>query len=94
MTWPKTADGQYYQFDGQILIPVDPSTGVSMLILRPQGGIAVGVPPIEKGDPGVHAEIDEAIDFTALAWDDPTPDSASFTTITPPRPTPHRVCTS
>ncbi|ORX21597.1 hypothetical protein [Mycobacterium xenopi] len=87
MTWPKTADGQYYQFDGQILIPVDPSTGVSMLILRPQGGIAVGVPPIEKGDPGVHAEIDEAIDFTALAWDDPTPDSASFTTITPPTDT-------
>lgn len=85
MSWPTTADGQYYHFEGIVDIPVDPTTGVAVLLLRPQGGSAgEGVPAIEDGAPGVHAELSEEINFTELAHDDPTPASASFTTLTPP----------
>jgi hypothetical protein len=84
MSWPKTADGQYYIFDGQVLMPVDPSNGVATLLLRPTGGMGVGIPAIEQGDPGAHAEIDNTINYTVLAATDTTPSSASFTTITPP----------
>ncbi|WP_066904494.1 hypothetical protein [Mycolicibacterium houstonense] len=84
MAWPTTPDGQYYQFEGNVQIPVSPETGAAILYLRPQGGMGVGIPPVAQGDPGVHAEIDEAINFTALEPGDSTPDSASWTTITPP----------
>lgn len=85
MSWPTTADGQYYHFEGIVDIPVDPTTGVAVLLLRPQGGSAgEGVPAIEDGAPGVHAELAEEINFTELAYDDPTPASAAFTTLTPP----------
>lgn len=84
MSWPTTADGQYYLFEGQVLMPVDPETGMAMVMLRPQGGIGISIPAIEKGDPGQHAEIDETINFTALAPDDPTEDSASWSVVTPP----------
>lgn len=84
MSWPTTADGQYYLFEGQVLMPVDPETGMAMVMLRPQGGIGVSIPAIEKGDPGQHAEIDETINFTALEPGDPTEDSASWTEVVPP----------
>lgn len=87
MAWPTTADGQYYLFDGQVLMPVDPSTGAAILQLRPQGGMAVGIPAIEKGDPGKHAQIDPVINVTELEWDDPSPITKSWTTITPPTDT-------
>jgi hypothetical protein len=74
-------------FEGQVLIPVNPSTGVAQLILRPQGGMLVGVPAIEKGDPGVPSEMDTTVNFTELAYDDPTAASASLTEITPPTET-------
>lgn len=84
MSWPVTSDGQYYIFDGQVLIPVNPSTGVAQLILRPQGGMLIGVPAIEKGDPGVPATLDTVVNFTPLDYDDPTAASMSVTEITPP----------
>lgn len=84
MSWPTTSDGQWYIFDGQILMPVDPTTGAPVLLLRPQGGMGQGIPAVAQGSPGKHAQIDEAINLTELAHDDPTPASASWTILTPP----------
>lgn len=87
MAWPITPDGEYYQFDGEVLIPVSPTTGSAVLYLRPTGGMGQAIPAIEKGDPGSHAEIDTTINYTELAYNDPTAASASFTVITPPTDT-------
>lgn len=87
MSWPTTIYNgvEYYQFAGITLIPVDPSTGVAMIILKPDGmAVGVGIPAVETGPGGQPANIDPTINFTALAWDDPTPDSASWTVLTPP----------
>src|SRR5690606_32019953 len=73
-----------YIMECQTLLPVDPDIGVALLAIRPQGGMGQNIPAIEKGDPGKHAQIDNAINFTALEPDDPTEDSASWTTVTPP----------
>lgn len=82
--WPLSPDGQYRQAEAKLLLPVDPA-GVAMIMVKPDGGaIGVGVTAVEKGDPGVHAELATAINFTELAHDDTTPASASFTTLTPP----------
>lgn len=82
--WPKTADGQYYQAEGKFLIPVDPSNGVAVILLRPEGGIGNGFSAVEKGDPGKHAEIDEDVDYVELDYDDPTPATWSWETLVPP----------
>lgn len=87
MAWPKTPDGQWYQFDGEILIPVDPTAGSAVIYLRPNGGIGQGIPAVEKGDPGLPPDIDTAIAYTPLAHNDPTPASASWTVLTPPTDT-------
>lgn len=84
MAWPKTADGQWYQFDGEILMPVDPSSGSAVIYLRPTGGMGQGIPGVEKGDPGLPPAIDPAVVYTPLAYNDPTPGSASWTVVTPP----------
>lgn len=82
-TWT-TDDDRYYIWDGEVRIPktFDPSTQAAVIMLGPPGGVAQ-IPALVKGDPGKHAVIDTTINFTALAYDDPTSDSASFTTITP-----------
>jgi hypothetical protein len=84
MAWPTTDDGLWYIFDGQVLMPVDPTTGAPILMLRPQGGVAQAIPAVANGLPGQHAEIDATVNLTALTHDDPTADGASWTTITPP----------
>lgn len=84
MSWPTTPDGERYLFEGIIEIPVSPETGAPMLLLRPQGGMGVGIPAIAQGSPGKHATISTAINFTALEPGDATLDSASWTLITPP----------
>ncbi|MEE3066562.1 MAG: hypothetical protein VYA67_21910 [Actinomycetota bacterium] len=84
MAWPKTADGQWYIFEGQVLMPVDPTTGAPVILLRPQGGMGQSIPAVADGPPGKHAEIAEAINFNELAWDDPTQASMSWTTLVPP----------
>ncbi|MHA7703391.1 hypothetical protein ACX9NE_26740 [Mycobacterium sp. ML4] len=85
--WPTVVVGgkEYWEVDGKFRVAKesDPNAQVLILIGTPNGGIA-NVGPLVKGDPGQHAEIDETIDFTALEPEDPTPDSMSWTTITPP----------
>lgn len=85
--WPTVVVGEkeYWEVDGKFRIAKesDPNAQVAILIGTPDGGIA-NVGPLVQGDPGQHAEIDETIVFTALEATDPTADSASWTTITPP----------
>lgn len=84
MSWPTTADGLWYLFEGQVLIPVDPSTGMAQLLLRPQGGIGIGIPPIADGDPGAAAALVEGpIPFTELAPGDPTDGGLTVTEVSP-----------
>src|SRR5688572_26750271 len=83
MSWPTTADGQFYLFEGRVLIPIDPSTGTAQLLLRPQGGLGVAIPAIAQGDPGDAPTIDTAVNFTELAYNDATPAAASWTETSP-----------
>lgn len=84
MSWPTTTDGQYYKFEGEILLPVDPARGAANLILRPQGGIGVGIPPIEDGAPGAAAVFQEgAVAFTELDYDDPTEAGLTVVEVSP-----------
>lgn len=86
MSWPTTTynGAAYYLFDGVALIPVDPSTGAAVLMLRPQGGMGVGIPAIADGAPGSAATFQEgAISFTELAYDDPTVGSLTVTEVSP-----------
>ncbi|BDY31419.1 hypothetical protein [Mycolicibacterium mageritense] len=84
MSWPTTPDGERYLFEGIIEIPVNAETGAAILMLRPQGGMGVGIPPVAQGPAGKHATISTDINFSALEPEDSTPDSASWTLITPP----------
>lgn len=79
-----TADENYYIWQGDVRLAktFDPTTKSAIILLGPDGGIAE-IPALVKGDPGTPATIDSTINFTALAWDDPTVDSATFTTLTP-----------
>jgi len=79
-----TDDERFYVWQGEVRIPktFDPSTKAAVIMLGPPGGIAE-IPALVKGDPGLPASIDTSIDFTVLAYDDPTSDSASFTLLTP-----------
>ncbi len=88
MTWPKVKfNGEdYYQSQGVVLVRADGS-GVAVIMLKEDGGVVGGVSAIEKGDPGVPAELDTKIAFTPLESGDATPDSAFFELITPPTPT-------
>lgn len=85
--WPTVTVGgeDFWEVDikARIAKESDPDSQVLFLIGTPNGGVG-NVGPLVKGDPGVHAEILEAINFTALEPEDATPDSASFTIITPP----------
>lgn len=84
MTTAWTEDSQYYIWTGNVRIPktYDPTTKSAIILLGPEGGIAQ-IPALVKGDPGQPATIDSTISFTALAYDDPTSDSASFSLLTP-----------
>lgn len=79
-----TDDDQYYIWDGEVRIPktFDPASKAAVIMLGPPGGVAQ-IPALVKGDPGKHAEIDSTIVLNALAYNDPTADSATWTTITP-----------
>lgn len=83
-TWPLTSDGKYFLFEGRILIPVDPTSGAAILMLRPgQDALLLGVPPIAKGDPGSPPVI-AGVTVVELEWDDPTPASAEWDVLVPP----------
>lgn len=86
MAWPIVQYGgiDYYQGEGKFLVPVDPSTGAAIILLRHDGGIAGGFPAIEQGDPGDPALFQEGpISFTELAHDDPTPGGLSIVEVSP-----------
>lgn len=89
MAWPivQWNGAPHYQAQGDFLIPVDPSTGAAVIMLRENGGVGDGFSAIEKGEPGVPAELANQIAFTELAHDDLTPASASFVTLVPPNTT-------
>lgn len=77
-----TNDEQYYIWNGEVRIPrtFDPTSKAAVIMLGPPGGVAQ-IPALAKGDPGKHAEIDPVIIFNTLEWDDPTGDSAEWTTV-------------
>lgn len=77
---------EYWEVDikARLLKESDPNQQVTFLVGTPNGGIAA-LGPLVQGDPGQHAEIDEEIIITdVLEYEDATPDSMSWTTITPP----------
>jgi hypothetical protein len=77
-----TDDEKYYIWNGEVRIPktFDPSSKAAIIMLGPPGGIAQ-IPALVQGDPGKHAEFDSTIVLNALEYGDPTPDSASWSTI-------------
>jgi len=68
----------------KLRIPLDwdPSSNVFIAVAAPTGGV-LNYPVLAQGDPGETPEIDNTVNYTPLAWDDPTEDSASFTETSP-----------
>lgn len=60
----------------------DPSSNMFIAVAAPDGGVG-GFPALVQGDPGDTPELDNNINFTALDWDDPTGDFASWTETAP-----------
>lgn len=58
----------------------DPSSNMMIAVAAPDGALG-NFPALVKGEDGDTPNIDLAINLTALAWDDPTPESADFTKI-------------
>lgn len=87
MSWPTTTfrGVDYWMYDGITLLPIDPSTGVAIVLLKPAGGAVIdGVPAIADGEPGAAATFQEGpIPFTELASGDPTPGGLTVTAVSP-----------
>lgn len=85
MAWPivEFNGADHYKAEGTMLVPVDPSTGAAVVLMKENGGVTDGFSAIEQGEPGVHTEIDEQINATVLEYDDPTPDDFSFSVLQP-----------
>ena len=66
----------------EFMVPLDwdPSSNMFIAVAAPNGGLG-NFPALVQGAPGTAATLDNTINFTALAYSDPTPDSASFTTL-------------
>jgi hypothetical protein len=60
----------------------DPSSNMFIAVAAPDGGLG-NIPALVKGDPGDSDTIDDEIITTFIDYDDPTPESASFTEIAP-----------
>ena len=77
-----TIDGkEYLVIDvAKFRIPMDwdPSSSMFIAVAAPDGGLG-SFPGLVQGDAGPAPVIETAINFTALAAGDPTPDSASWT---------------
>lgn len=58
----------------------DPSSNMFFAVAAPDGGLG-GFPALVQGDDGATPDLDTTINFTPLAWNDPTPDSASWTEL-------------
>lgn len=84
--WNDTViDGKrFLVIDAQLRVPYewDPSSNVFVAVAAPTGGV-LNYPALLKGDDGDTPDIDTVIDFTALDADDPDPETASWTEISP-----------
>src|SRR4051812_30736750 len=63
----------------------DPSSNIFIAVAAPSAGFGSAegnFPALVKGDPGPASSI-EGIDFTPLAYGDPTPDIAEFNLVAP-----------
>ena len=85
MAWPIVQwNGiPHYQAQGEFLIPVDPSTGAAVILLRENGGVGDGFSAIEQGPPGLSCELAEKVIWNEVAYDSPHALEASFVTIRP-----------
>ena len=83
-TWTRVTFGgkEYWQVESLALVEVDPQGQTLFFVGTPQGGVGV-LGPLVKGDAGPHSEFQEAVDFTPLAHDDPTPPSVKVVEVTP-----------
>ena len=68
----------------QLRVPLDwdPSSNVFIAVAAPTGG-ELNYPALAQGDDGATPVIDTAINFTPLAYNDVTPDFASWTETSP-----------
>lgn len=71
----------------QLHVPLDwdPSSNMFLAIAAPSAGFSTALanfPALVQGDPGPSATI-EGVDFTALAYDDPTPNFAEMNLVAP-----------
>lgn len=76
---------QMYRLHAELLwaYPFNPNSA-PIILWAPMGGIGkANLPFMLKGDNGKGALLRQAIDFTALEYDDPTPDSATLVELTP-----------
>ena len=82
----KVVDGQEYWVI-PTLVPKesDPERGAYIFYAKPLDGMS-GMPALVQGDPGPWTEFLEEVPVTPLAWDDPTPMSATFTETQPGGP--------
>lgn len=84
-SWTTTfIDGREYLVIevAQFRVPLewDPSSNMFFAVAAPDGGLG-NFPALVQGDDGETPDIDSTINFTPLAWNDPTPDSASWTAL-------------
>ena len=84
-TWNSTfVDGKEYLVieAAQFRVPMewDPSSNMFIAVAAPDGGLG-NFPALVRGDDGLTPDLDTTISFTALAHDDATPDSASWTEL-------------
>jgi hypothetical protein len=85
--WNSTyIDGkQYLVIDvAKFRIPLDwdPSSNMFFAVAAPDGGLG-NFPALVKGDQGDSVDLDTSVVYTALAWNDPTPEFASLTELSP-----------
>lgn len=68
----------------QFRIPLewDPNSNMFIAVAAPTGGLG-NFPALVKGDDGESPQIDTTINFTPLEWDDPTPNFASWSELSP-----------
>lgn len=68
----------------KIRVPLewDPSSNVFIAVAAPTGGV-MNYPALVQGDDGDTPQIDNTINFTALAYNDATPNFASWTETSP-----------
>jgi hypothetical protein len=81
-----TIDGKEYLVIevAQLRVPLDwdPSSNVFIAVAAPTGGV-LDYPALVQGDDGETPDIDTVINFTALDYEDPDPEEASWTETAP-----------